>query len=224
MARSYNTYVAALASAIVESPTGTDFLGILPDIIDYAEQRIYRDLDLLATVSTDTTQALVVGSRQVQYPSGRFVTIVSVNVVVPVSAMAPDLGTRNPLVPTSRAVLDATWGAGAPAALPQYFAMLNDRTFLVGPWPDQAYPVETVGTARPAPLSAANPTTFLTLYLPDLFLAASMIFASGWQQNFGSQSDNPQMAVSWSAQYDALLASAGAEEMRRKFYAPKTEA
>src|SRR5262249_53305267 len=84
-------------------------------------------------------------------------------------------------------------------------------------WPDAAYTLEAVGTIRPAPLSATNTSTFLTNNLPDLWFAATMIFMSGYIQNFGSQSDNPQLAVSWAAIYDKLFSSANVEEMRKKY-------
>jgi hypothetical protein len=95
--------------------------------------------------------------------------------------------------------------------------MLDQFTIILGPWPDANYQVEVIGTIRPTPLSATNTTTFLTTYLPDLFLAASMIFASGYQRDFGSQADNPQQSASWEMQYEKLFASANAEELRKKF-------
>jgi hypothetical protein len=95
--------------------------------------------------------------------------------------------------------------------------MLSDQTIIFGPWPDKAYVVEVVGTIRPAPLSPTNTSTFLTNWLPDLFIAASMIFVTGYQRDFGAQSDDPNAAKSWDNEYSKLLASAGAEEMRKKF-------
>jgi hypothetical protein len=87
----------------------------------------------------------------------------------------------------------------------------------VGPCPDQAYNVEVYGTYRPATLSATNPNTPLTVLLPDLFLAASMIFMSGYQKNFGAQADDPKMAASWESQYEKLMMGATSEEFRKKF-------
>ena len=99
-------------------------------------------------------------------------------------------------------------------------AMIDQWNIIVGPWPDAAYRVEVVGTIRPNPLSNTNTTTFLTTYLPDAFIAASMIFASGYMRDFGSQSDNPAQAQSWEAQYENLIKSAGAEEVRKKWAGP----
>jgi hypothetical protein len=69
-------------------------------------------------------------------------------------------------------------------------------------------------------LSNENPTTPITTYWPDLFLAAAMVYASGWQRDFGSQSDNPQQAQSWEAQYTTLMKGSELENLRAKFSGP----
>jgi hypothetical protein len=103
--------------------------------------------------------------------------------------------------------------------LPKYFVPFNDNLFLVGPYPDQPYYVEIVGTYRPDSLSSSNQTTFISLYLPDLFIMASMVYVSGYQRNFGRQSDDPAMAQSYENQYQTLLKGAAVEEARKKFEA-----
>jgi len=90
---------------------------------------------------------------------------------------------------------------------------------LLGPSPDQAYVLESVGTFRPAPLSATNVNTVLTDLLPDLFFAASMSFMAAFQKNFGSQADDPKMAQSWESQFSLLMQSAKTEEFRKKYEA-----
>jgi hypothetical protein len=69
-------------------------------------------------------------------------------------------------------------------------------------------------------MSVTNPVTFLTQYLPDLLVAAGMIFASGYMRDFGSQSDNPQQSNSWESQYQTLFKSANLLELRKKFAGP----
>ena len=95
--------------------------------------------------------------------------------------------------------------------------MITDQTIIVGPWPDQAYTLEVIGTIRPTPLSVTNTSTYLTTYLPDLWVAATMIFMMGYERDFGAQSDNPASAVSWEGQYEKLFASANVEEFRKKY-------
>lgn len=218
MALTYSSFVSSIANLMVQDSTGTEFQAMLPNMIDYSEQRIYRDLDLLSTIVRDSTSSLTASSRNFTLPSsaGRFVTVQGINVITPASTAA-DSGTRNPLLPVARDYLDWVWGSASGATVPEYFAMITDQTIIVGPWSDNTYVVEVVGTIRPTALSSGNTTTFLTNYLPDLFIAAAMVFGSGYMRNFGAQSDNPQMAASWESQYQALKASANAEELRKKF-------
>jgi hypothetical protein len=68
-------------------------------------------------------------------------------------------------------------------------------------------------------MSSTNKTTFISLYLPDVFIMASMVYISGYQRNFGRQSDDPAMAQSYESQYQALLRGAAVEEARKKFEA-----
>lgn len=216
----YATWVTTLSNLTVIDANDANFLQILPECEEYASNRLYRELDLLNTV-TRQTGLLTVGTRTFNLPtaSGRFVVTNGFNVITPSVQTTPDSGTRNPLVATTRDVLDMIWPSTTGAALPSLYAMITDQQIIVGPAPDAAYTIEAIGTIRPNPLSASNTTTYLTLYLPDLFVAASMIFMAGYQQNWGAQSDNPQQAVSWESEYSKLFASANVEEMRKRYSA-----
>ncbi len=218
MSYTYATWLAAIANETVIDPADTNFLAQAPSSIDYGEGRLYRDLDLLSTVVRDTG-TLSTGTRTFTLPSnlGRFVVTNGFNVITPAGTTNPDNGTRNQLVPCSRDVLDMLWPSTTGAGVPTLYAMITDQEIIVGPAPGSAYTIECVGTIRPTPLSASNTTTYLSLYLPDLWFAATMIFWSGYKQNYGAQADDPKMAVSWSSQYDQLLASANIEEMRKKY-------
>ena len=85
------------------------------------------------------------------------------------------------------------------------------------PSPGAAFNVEVTGTIRPTPLSATNTSTFLTTYLPDLFVAASMVYAGNNMRDFGIEGGNAALAQSWEQQYQALFASANAEETRKRY-------
>lgn len=220
MSYNYTQYQAALSLETVIPATNADFIAILPTIIDLAEQRIYRELDLLSTIVRDTSGVLTANSRNFTLPqgSGRFVTTQGFNVFTPVNTTT----LRNQLTPASRDYLDSVWPSEAAATTPSVpvsFAMITDQTIIVGPPPDAAYVMEVIGTIRPAPLSSTNATTFLSLYLPDLFFAASMVAMSGYMRNFGSQADDPKMAQSWDQQYEAFKSSALIEEVRKKWQA-----
>ena len=204
-----------LANTLVVSSTNAALQVELPIIIDTAEQRCYRELQLLDTIVRDSSGALTANSRNFTFPQ-QFVVSESINVFTPVITNT----TRTQMIPVSREFLDAVYGNEASVnvpSIPHYYAMITDQSIIVGPPPDQAYSLEVVGTIRPTPLSAANPTTYLTQYLPDLFFAASMSFAAGFLQNYGAQSDNPQMAGSWENTFTALLGSANKEEEMKRY-------
>lgn len=218
----YNQYVTELANLAVVETTDANFVTNLPQCITYAENRIYRDLDLLSTVSAITGFSCAVGSRQITWPMAQFVTVQEINVITPVGVSDPNAGTRVNLLPTTKVFLDTVFPSPSVVGVPFYMAMLNQNTALIGPWPDQNYAAEIVGTVRPDSLSSSNQTTFISLYLPDLFLAASMVFISGYQRDFAlstSQPNDPQMPVNWESQYEKLKTSALVEEARKKFEA-----
>lgn len=222
MSINYSTYVAQLANLMATDSTTPEFQTMLPGCIDYAEQRIYREIDLLSTVVRDTTSVLTPGDRNFTLPTtanGPFVTVQGINIVTPAGSTV-DNGKRNALSAVARDYLDMVWNSSAGAGVPINFAMIDQNNIIVGPWPAAAYSVEVIGTITPNPLSATNTTTFLTLYLPDLFMAASLVFASGYMRDFGAQSDNPAQAASWEAQYQTLFKSANMLELRKKWAGP----
>jgi len=201
-----------------------NFQTMLPGAIDYAEQRIYRELDLLYTQVTDTSASITNGNRNFTIPGssvggpGSFITIDDFNLITPPTATAAT-GTRVPLTPTSPEFIDNFYPGGQSSnnGTPEFFAMRSNTTVILGPTPNSSYAVELIGIQRPQSLSSANSSTFLTQYIPDLFLTASMIFVSGWMRDFGPQADNPQQSQSWENQYQTLVKSAVVEQFRAKF-------
>lgn len=217
----WSTYQAQMATLAVVDVSDTNFQSILPAMIDNAELRICQDLDLLYNLQPNTTFTLTAGNRTVAIPPQTFVTIEEVNVITPVGTVNPQSGTRNPCTPVTKEVLDNLWPSSSGATVPNKFAVLGQFNLLFGPWPDQAYSLEIVGTARPASLSSSNTTTFISLNLPHLFIAASMVYISAYQRNFGRAGvDEPQMAVSWESYYQTMLKSSFVEEARKKWEGP----
>lgn len=227
MSLTYSSYVSALSTLTAISSTNADFVAILPSAIDYAEQRLYRELDMLVEDVADSSASTTALTRNFTLPTsiGTFQVVTGVNIITPAST-APESGTRNMLQPASRAYLDMTWPSTTGATLPQFFnffsqaASIGQSTqpgLVFGPWPDTTYRVEVIGKIIPTALSSSNTTTFLSLYLPDLFTAASMVFMSGYLKNFGAQADDPKQAQSWETQTQILMKSAMDYEARKHF-------
>lgn len=219
----YSTYKTQIATMAVVEENDPAFVTILPQMITYAENRMFRDLDFLFTSTSVTGYSLTAGLRTLTIPEGTLVVSEQINILTPAGQTNPNDGsvTRNPCLPTTKEFLDAVYGSNTSAnrAMPRYFVPFNDNLFLFGPVPDAAYGVEIIGTFRPASLSASNTDTFISNYLPDVFIMASMIYVSAFQRNFGRANDDPQMAVTYESQYNALLKGASVEEARKKFQA-----
>lgn len=206
-----------------------NFDAAVPSIVDYAEQRCYRELDLLNATSSQTITLVALQSTiDFSTLTPRLLILQEARLILPAGTTVPDLGERVPLTPVSTDYIRAVYGSAATADEPEFFALADDHTLVFGPFPDQAYTVELRGDFRPTPIydalgpvsgvSDGTQITFLSAILPDLFLAAAMISGSGYQKNFGAQADNPQQSMSWETQFQLLLASAKTEETRKKFH------
>ena len=231
----YNGYVTQIATmAVVNTTTtagvvvGVDdaFNAIIPQMLNYAELRLQRDLDLLPTQTTES-YVLTSGNNELTISTDDFVTIQTILL---------DDGTGNvPLLPTTKEFLQNVYGSSSNTGVPSYYAMYGgdratggntDNNIILGPWPDSNYTVTLTGTIRAPTLytfattqDASTETTFISTYLPDLLIMASMIYISAFQRNFGRESDDPAMAQSYESQYQALLKGATIEEFRKKFQA-----
>jgi len=232
----YNGYITQVATmAIVNTQTvsgvvqGVDaaFNSITPMMLDYAELRIQRDLDLLP-LQTSRTYTTTSGSNMLTISVNDFVTLQSFEV------SASD-GSTTPLLPATKEFLQNVYGGSSTTGTPAYFAMYGgdlstggntSNIIMYGPYADSAYPVTVTGTIRaPSLYQYANPsqagtsTTFISTYYPDLLVMASMVYISAYQRNFGRGSDDPAMAQSYEGQYQSLLRGSIGEEYRKKFEA-----
>ncbi len=219
MSLTYATYVTSLANLLVVPTSDSGFQTVLPNVLDDAELRIQRDLDLLLTVDVAQALALTTGSRYqtvLDVSHGSPVVIKEVNVITPLGADINNGGVRNPLIPASNELLNALYTSNAGSTIPQYFSVVTLDTIAVGPWPDANYQMEMVATYRRPQLSPTNTTSYIATYFPDMLIAASMVFASGYQRNFGAAVDDPKMGPTWESHYQALLSSAKVEEDRKR--------
>lgn len=200
---------------LVIPPTDANYLTVIPNIIDDVENRLQRELDLLATIIRDSSGSLTPNSRNFTFPQ-HMVVCESLNVYTPSGSKT----NRNILIPVSREWMDATYGneaaAGSPS-IPRYYAMITDQQIIVGPPPDSSYTMEVVGTIRLQPLSPTNQSNWLSTYLPDLYLCEALIFGYGYLKDYGAAADDPRSSMSWSAHYNDLWKSANTEELRKKY-------
>ncbi len=227
MPSTYNDLLADVASTIVVDSTNAALLAIFPEWVLAAENRIIRELDLVAANVRDDSASTTAGSRNFNLPTaiGTFLIVTSMNIITP-AATAPASGTRNRLTPASIEVLDTIYPSATGTGVPQFFAYVTQDTYIspaqsqivFGPWPDAIYRVEVVGSIKPAGLTSSNQTTWLSANLYDVLFKATMIEAAGWQQNYSAAgSDNPGQGSNWRLAYEEAKASAAAWQARARF-------
>lgn len=210
MSLTYTTFISSLANFLVIPVTDPNFIAAIPNIIDDAEQRLYRELDLLSTIVGDSS-----GSLTPNFPE--FVIPVPIGGNGPYLVVQDMLVAGKPSVPISKEAMSFLYPDGTNAGPTQFFAMLTQNLVTVGPWPDAAYGVKIIGTVRPAPLSVSVPQTLLSLYFPDLLLSAGLAMGAGYLKDFGAVTDDPQTGMSWEKKLTTQLTSAIKEEARKKF-------
>lgn len=233
----YDEIVAQLQT-MLEVPLNdadANFTRILPSMFLYAEGRIFGDLSLIIT--TVTQQApLIALNRELVLPSS-VIILEHINICSPVGAIT-NASKRTTLERVSPAALDMFWPqASFRPGVPQKYAIIGSVQLVVPPptvpgpqvlahvvrfmpTPDKAYMAELIGMIRPETLSPTNKQTILTIRYPELYLAACMVFGSGYQRDFGAQADDPARAQSWNGQYQALLDGARLEQARMRGEGP----
>lgn len=213
--------------ANVVTPNAPEFQALIPMMLNYAEQRIQRDLELLNTQVLRVGYVLTVGSNQLSIPPADLLVVQDVLVNID--------GTPTPMHPVSKNYLLTVWPASSTPGPPRVVALQGGDTstfgqtgtiLLFGPPPDAPYGVNCIGETRAISLAtygttgaASVVTTFLSTWLPDLLVMACMIYVSGYQRDFGRQADDPQMAQSYENQYDLLLAAVNKQEFQRRWEA-----
>lgn len=215
----YSSYVQQIATLAVVPTTDTNFQIILPQAIAYAELRMQRDLDFLSTQIYDSTSYTTTQNQNIlSIPTASFITLQTIQV--------NNNGVWKPLSPVAKEYIQNVFNSTASAGVPTVFAVYGGdssttgnttQNILFGPYPDAAYALTFTGTIHSSSLSASNTTTFISTYLPDLFIAASMVYVGGYQRNFSTTGADPQMPINWEQQYQTLLKGAMVEEYRKKF-------
>lgn len=213
----YTELVSYLETILVDQEPSADLTTILPAAIQYAEGRIYRELDFLKTRTVNSNTSTTPGVRTFTLPTTPNVLLViqGASVVSP-AGNVPSNGKRNPCTLVSLDYLDMCFPTEGRTGLPTTVAMLDNATMVFAKTPDAAYVVELTGIFRPAAMSGSNLTTYIGDIYPSLLVAACMIFLAGYQRDYGQASDDPKLAISWESQYQTLMKSALEEEQRRK--------
>ena len=91
------SYITQIATMAVVEENNADFLKILPQMITYAENRMYRDIDFLFTSEASTSYSVSLNSRTITLPvpalaGGTLVVTEQINLITPAGTSNPNLG------------------------------------------------------------------------------------------------------------------------------------
>lgn len=235
---SYNAYVQQMGVMAVTDTVevggvyqGVDasFNTIIPQMLNYAELRIQRDLDFLNSQASNS-YVLTPNVNVFPIPVDDFFTVQTLEVT---QLNGSTTIATQPLIPVSKEFIQNCYGGLFAAGIPKYFAMYGDsfgdnqdtnNNVLLGPTPNYAYNLRVTGASRTPSLFKYATTgiadtnyTYISAYYPDMLILASMIYVTMFQRNFSATSDDPNMGMNYEKQYQAARIIAIPDENKRKF-------
>ncbi len=193
----------------IDPASDADFATLLPAAIEEAELRCYRDLDPIAARKSAPIATAAAAATMV-LPADCSIARELTYTPMPAGVLSPHLLRRD------SSFLVELYPDPTQTGLPKYWALTDNATVLLAPTPAAVLPLRLSYTTRPTPLSGQNTSTWLSTWCPDLMVFAAMVYASGYQRNYGAQTDDPTQGMSWEKQYQRALTTAKIEEARRK--------
>tara|TARA_R100000458_G_C8262267_1_gene237646 strand:+ start:882 stop:1574 length:693 start_codon:yes stop_codon:yes gene_type:complete len=186
---------------------------IVNDMIEHAEMRLYRELDLdvykknaTASLTSGTPFVTLPGSIPTNFSAIRFVTIYSPS------------GSLGGLTDSERRILKKKdvsylseyWPNRTTTGIPKYYANYDEDSILIAPTPNAAYTIDLEYSALPTGLSSSNTTTWISNNAPTALLYACLVEA------FKFLKGPPDMLATYEAAYANAVKTLATEQMGQK--------
>jgi hypothetical protein len=150
--------------------TSNEYESEFPNIVQIAETRIIKDLNL-QQFSTSVTSTMTSGSGSVSKPDG-LIVIQDFFIIIN--------NQRRYLQQRSKSYLNLYWNSTTSVGTPVYFCEDTTTSWLVGPIPDQGYQYQVNFVTRPTPMSSTNITTWIGDNLGECLHYATLIESMGF--------------------------------------------
>ena len=186
---------------------------IVNDMIEHAEMRLYRELDIdayrknaTASLAADQPFATLPGSIPTNFSSIRYITIYSPS------------GSLGGLTDNERIVLQKKdmsflseyWPNRATTGVPKYYANYDEDSIMIAPTPNAAYTIDLEYSALPTGLSSSNTTTWISNNAPTALLYACLLEA------FKFLKGPADMLATYIAAYTNAVKTLATEQMGQK--------
>jgi len=184
----YTTLIAGLQAWVEDDDS--EFTGSINDVLDLAELRLTKDLDLALFRRTDSTAVMSIGSPNVTKP-----TIGAPNVLIATKVIYLTNGglTVFPQLRGQDYCVDYEAGVSA-NGVPKYWAEASETTYFITPRPALAWTVNVRYLSRPPQLTPSNQTNWLSTYAYDLLFKAALAEAEKFLKS-------DERAPIWEADY-----------------------
>lgn len=173
----------------------------LPSLINMAERRLARELKILgtATVVSSTMQA---GTASYAKPD-RWRETISIRI-----GTGSGFEVTKEVYPRAYEYMRTFWPNQTTRGEPRFYSDYDYSNWFIAPTPDQDYPYEIIYYELPALLDDTNQTNWLTEYVPNILLYASLLEAAPFLKN-------EEIIPVWEGFYNRALASLNGEDIRQ---------
>lgn len=173
----------------------------IPTCVNYAERRMARDLKIEG-VQMVAANTMTIGVSVYPKPD-RWRDTISINFGTGTGNKA-----RTPIYARSYEYCRNIWPDESVTGQPRFYADYDNDHFLIAPTPNQAYPFELLYHGMPPLLDETNQTNWLTQYVPQMLLYATL-----WEVALFCRSFD-QTGV-WQKEYQTALGAINGEEVRK---------
>jgi hypothetical protein len=174
---------------------------VINTFITLAENQILRDIDL------DVFKLEVTGNMT---QGNKFLTAPSDLLTHRYMILTPANGDQLFLDFRDTSFMKEYWPDGSVQGTPKYYSVWSQSTFYVAPTPNQNYDVELGYIYRPAQLSSANPTTWVSTNAPEAILYACLAQAYSYTKG------PPEMMQYFQNSYRQAIQGLGIEQQGRR--------
>jgi len=180
-------------SALLQEYTqnySTEFVAAIPSIVQLAEDRIYQSVQLPA-LKKNATSNFAPNTKYLSAPTDFLATY-------SVAAIGLD-GSYNYMLEKEVGYINEVFPDPTTRGLPRYYALFNDRTFVVSPTPGEGYGVELHYFYEPESITTAG-----TNWLGDN--TESVLFYGCLVEAYTYMKGDTDLATMYRARYDEALA------------------